>query len=101
MIMVKIGGIEREFEGNPRWIQEQIDGRKADSQTVCVCVTIRCSGIDFSLVTPGCSGGGGMGRPLTKGEQELLDLWRRFKLDTAEFSSGKLIAFLQQIKGRC
>jgi hypothetical protein len=101
MITVKIGGMEREFDGNPRWIQEQIDGRQKDGQTVCVSVTIRCSGIEFSLVTPGCAGGRGMTRSLSAGEQELLELWRHHKLDTTAFNSGNLVAFLQRIKSRC
>ena len=59
MTLVKIGGLEREFDGNIRWVQEQFDGRRNEGQSVCVRVSIKCGDIDFTLSTPGCGGGGG------------------------------------------
>lgn len=102
MILVKIGGFEREFDGNARWVQEQFDGRRNEGQSVCVRVTIKCGDIDFTLSTPGCGGGGGgMGRSFTAGEEKALELWRDAKLDNPGFTSGNVVSFLQRLKRLC
>jgi len=51
------------------------------------------------LSSGGCpKGGAGGGREATTKEQALFDLWNKFGLKTTDINSGKLIAFLKQIR---
>ena len=101
MITVKIGSEEREFEGNPQWVHEQLERRRRENGCVCVRVHIHCGVIRMQLASEGCAGGDGPGRRPNEQEQELFDLWRRMQLDTSSFSSGNLVAFLKQIQRIC
>lgn len=99
MITIRIGNETRKITdaGLERWIAQSIDGYRSAGQTVCVRVVIEEPGADFALSTAGCGGGGGMMRPLSSKEQEILDLWRKRGLSDATFAAGDLIAFLKQI----
>jgi hypothetical protein len=101
MINVKIGNEEKTFDGNPQWIQEHLDGRRRDGQNVCVRVSIKCRDVDMLLATPGCGGGAGGGRAPNGQEREIFELWDKFKLNTPNFTSGNLVAFLKQLGHIC
>jgi hypothetical protein len=83
--------------GDEAAINEQINRRRDDGAAICVHVRITGDGIDLSLGTPGCGGGGG-GRQLSEPEQRLVDLWRRQGLSEDKFSGGNVVAFLQQLR---
>jgi hypothetical protein len=98
MIKVRIGESERELsDATPQWINEQIGRRREDGISVCVQVLINTGSVNLALSTPTCGGGGGSGRPPNPQERELLSLWERLHLNTQDFSSGNLVAFLKQI----
>lgn len=98
MIKVKIGDSEKEYpDASPQWINEQIKRRREDGIPVCVQVLIDRSPLDFTLSTPGCSRGGGGGRPLNAQESSVVALWEKLHLNTLDFSGGNLVAFLKQI----
>jgi len=100
MITVRIGGSERSFTSDPdeSWINQQINGRRADGQTVCVQVSIETDSINVRLTTPTCSGGGGGGRQPSEREREVLELWEKLKLNAANFHGGNVVAFLKQVR---
>lgn len=99
MIRIRIGGEEREFaSADEQWINQQINRRRADSQPVCVRVTVHEGGLDMVLSTPTCGASGGGGRPPRPQEKEVFDLWNRRGLDDADFTGGNLVAFLKQLK---
>ena len=98
MIKVKIGDNEKDCrDTTPQWINEQIKRRRDDGIPVCVQVRIDRSPLNFTLSTPGCSRGGGGGRPLNPDESHVHALWEKLHLNTPDFSGGDLIAFLKQI----
>jgi hypothetical protein len=49
------------------------------------------------MTTPACSSTGGGGRPPNSREQEIIKLWNEQKLNSADFTGGDVIAFLQQL----
>lgn len=98
MITIKIGESERPLaDAEPSWVNQQINRRREDGVSVCVRVTIRTQTLNIVLATPGCAGGGG-GRPPTRDEQAILDLWQERGLSRPEFTGGNLIAFLRQLE---
>ena len=99
MIEVQIGEIKRrENEADESWVNQQINKRRFDNQTVCVRVFIKEGNLDFILSSPECpSIGRPKTTPLTKQEQVILNLWEKFKLDTNDFSGGNLISFIKQV----
>lgn len=52
----------------------------------------------MALATAGCAGRGGVSRPLTQHESEILNLWKQMRLSNPEFQAGTLIAFLKQLR---
>lgn len=100
-IKIKIGDEERAFDGDVHWIHEQIDGRRNKGANACVMVTIKCGQIDMILTTPGCAGHGGGGRRPNRDEQQIFDRWNELKLNTMQFTSGNLVAFLKGILNLC
>jgi hypothetical protein len=101
MINVKIGNEERRFDGNPQWVQEQLERRRREVENVGVRISIECGDIHMLLSTPGCPSSGGGGRPPNREESEILALWEKFKLNTSSFAVGNLIAFLKQVVRLC
>jgi hypothetical protein len=96
-IRVRIGAEERDFtDPNISWIHEQIRRRRDDREPVCVQVTVDEGDIHLILMTPDCPRvlGGGQ---LTTRASELVELWNKRHLNEKDFTSGNLIAFLQQI----
>lgn len=99
MIRVQIGGDERDLAtADEQWINQQINRRRADGQTVCVRVTVKEGDLSMVLSTPTCGGSGGGGRPPRPQEKEIFNLWNQRGLDDANFTGGNLVAFLKQLK---
>ncbi|MBU4258550.1 MAG: hypothetical protein KKI12_12840 [Proteobacteria bacterium] len=99
MIRIRIGETEREL-GNvdESWINQQINRRRADGQTVCVKVTVHEDNLNMVLSTSTCGANGGGGRPPRLREKEVFDLWNQRGLNDADFTGGNLVAFLKQLK---
>lgn len=83
--------------GLERSTAQSIDGRRQAGEQVCVRVRLEEPGVDFTLATCTCGGGGGLGRPLSSREEEILELWRKRGLSEAAFTPGALIAFPKQV----
>ncbi len=99
MIRIAIGGEERDYaSADEQWINQQINRRRADGQTVCLRVIIREGDLDMILSTPTCAPGGDGGRPPRPQEKQVFDLWDQRGLNDASFSGGNLVAFLRQLK---
>lgn len=99
MIRVRIADEERQLgTADAQWINQQINRRRADGQSVCVRVVIHGGGLDMVLSTPNCGTGGSGGRPPTTQEKRVFDLWDKRGLNNADFNGGNLIAFLHQLK---
>lgn len=99
MIIVSIGEEQRSLQdATPVWINEQIQRRRADGQSICAKISIQQGGINMSLATPNCiSTPGGRRRP-TQEEKELFALWADRGLNDPHFSGGNLVAFLAQLR---
>jgi hypothetical protein len=99
MIKIQIGGEERELQNaDEQWINQQINRRREEGQTVCVRVTVLEGDLDMVLATPTCKASGGGSRPPRPGERKVFDLWKKRGLDKADFTGGDLVAFLKQLK---
>jgi len=94
---IKIGGAERSLEDvSESWVNEQVNQRKMDHQSVCVLVRLQGDGVDMVLSTPSCGSGGGGGRPPNPKEEKIFHLWDERGLNTSGFSGGNVVAFLKQ-----
>ena len=99
MIIIRIGNDERELSSaDGHWINQQINRRRDDGQTVCVRITIKEDDLDMVLSTPTCGASGGGGRPPHPREKEVFGLWNQRGLNNADFTGGNLVAFLKQLK---
>ena len=99
MITIKIGSSEQSYENaDESWINQQINGRRRDGQSVCVRVVINNGSINMVLSTPNCATGGGGGRSPNLQEQRIFDLWDKHGLNKTDFHGGNLIAFLKQLR---
>jgi len=98
MIRIRIGEEERGLDSaDEHWINQQINRRRADGQSVCVMVILHEGLLDMVLSTPNCGASGGGGRPPRPEEKEVFDLWGQRGLNDADFSGGSLVAFLIQL----
>ncbi len=99
-IRVKIAGFEKDIsEVDPSWVNQQINGRRAAGEAVCVQVTIQKDSVNLMLITADCPhNGNGSKKSLSDYERELLDTWMKLHLNENNFSGGNLLAFLNQIK---
>jgi hypothetical protein len=99
MITIKLGTSEQRLDSiDESWINQQINGRRRDGQSVCVRVSINDGPINMALATPNCSGGGGGSRLPNQQEERIFDLWNKHDLNKPEFTGGNLIAFLKQLR---
>src|SRR5437763_14492133 len=100
MITVTIAGESRNYptEATENWINDQVNRRRKDGQSVCAQVLVKTSGLDLNLTTPGCGGGGGGGRAPNSNEERVIELWRDRHLTANDFTGGNLIAFLKQLQ---
>lgn len=99
-ITIRIGTSERQLETlrdlDEQWVNEQINRRRVEGQSICVQVRISSGEIGMLLSTPDCSGGGGGRRPNDR-ESAVLELWEQRQLNQENFTGGNLIAFLRQL----
>ena len=99
MIRARIGDSERELPSvSENWINQQINRRKADGLSICVRVMIKDDQLNMSLSSAGCHQSATGGRPPTRYEKEIFDLWEKRGLNRDDFHGGNLIAFLKQLK---
>ena len=99
MIKIKIGEFERELDRvDESWINQQINRRRNDGQSVCVRVTIKEGDLDMMLSTPTCASTGNGGRPARPHEIQILNLWNQHKLNEYEFTGWNVISFLKHLK---
>ena len=97
-ITITIGSERRDLdEADPSWIATQINRRRAEGVTVCVRVEVLTGDLNLALTQPGCSSGGGVGRPPNRREQQIFDLWNEMGLNTAGFAGGQVIAFVKRV----
>lgn len=98
MVRIRIGDMERELGGaDEHWINQQINRRRADGQSVCVRVNIQRNDLNMGLCTPSCGPIGGRGRPPNNREKRVFDLWDQRGLNNVDFAGGNLVAFLKQL----
>ncbi len=99
MITIRIGTDERDMTAaiDEQWIHQQLNGRRAAGEQVCVRVTVREADANVNLTTPTC-GSGGSGRPPNATELEMIELWRKRGLTEPNFTGGNLVAFLKQLR---
>lgn len=99
MITIRIADMEQQLKtADEHWINQQINRRRANSQSVCVRVTIRENGVNMALSTPTCPSSGAGGRPPNPIERKILDLWQERDLNKPTFTGGNVVAFLHQLK---
>jgi hypothetical protein len=100
MITVRIGSDEKDMSSaiDEHWINQELNRRRRDGETVCVRVTIRDADLQMVLSTPSCGVGAGGGRAPTAAEQEIFDSWAHRGLNQPDFTGGNLIAFLKQLR---
>lgn len=98
MVILGIGAEQRPADRvDEEWINQQIDRRRADGQTVCVTVTVDQDGLNMVLSTPGCHSRGSGRRPRAK-EKEIFDLWGQAGLNDSQFSGANVVAFLKRLR---
>lgn len=98
---VRIGFNERPIqEAHPNWVQQQVRDRHSEGTPLCVRVTVDTSDAKLVLQSGACAStlGGGGGRPLNAREQEILQQWRKHRLDEREVEGGWVVAFLNQLR---
>lgn len=98
MIYVKIGNEERKIgDAEESWINQEINGRKAAGESVCVRVRFDEGDLNFIIQTPTCSSGlGGRFNP-NPHAKAVIDLWNKLGLNQDDFTGGNLVAFLKQL----
>jgi len=104
MITLTIGNDSRQISTNADieegWINRQIMGRRKDGVPVCVRLEIHQNDLNIVLVTAGCRGSLGSGRPPNTDESAIFALWEKRGMNDPNFSGGNLVAFLHQLLKR-
>lgn len=99
MSTIKIGQTEVPLEqADEGWINQQINGRRADGALVCVQVTLFEGEVNVVLRTPTCGNGGGGGRLPNEREKRIFQLWDERGLNSPDFTGGNLVGFLRQLR---
>lgn len=98
MSTVKIGTDELPLDQvTPQWINQQINNRRDDGESVCVIVRLRDPFPELNLATPSCGGGGRPERQYSDRESAILDMWRE-GMGQNGFTGGDLVSFLARLK---
>ena len=98
MVTVSIGQSQMEMnQVDEAWINQQLNGRRADGRSVCAQVQVRTADIDMVLSTPYCSRGGG-GRQANARELRIFQEWDQHHLNSPTYTGGQLIAFLRALR---
>lgn len=100
MVTFEINGSRRSgSEITPKWITEQFKIANTTGNLPCVRVEIDAPECKMPLRTPVCPQPvGGGGRAPTACEDQVFVLWDRNHLNTARYTQGNVIAFLNQLK---
>lgn len=100
MITVSIGTAERPLlEATPAWVNEQLSRRYANGDRVCIRVRIDESGVLMSLTSHDCPRANSNYRPPSPLEQQIFDIWQFHRLDESDVNAGRLIPFLERLRG--
>ena len=98
-LTISISGDKRNlYEADEHWIIDQIEKRRREGVSVCVQVIMRQGDINIILSTPTDVRGGRGGRPPSKQEKDIIDLWQKMGLNEENFHGGKVIAFRAQLR---
>lgn len=99
MSTLRIGNEERALsDADANWINQQINGLRRDSRSVCVMLLMNQGDINIRLQTSGCAvAGGGGSRAPNQREREVLDLWAKHHLDRDSFAGGDVVSFVKQL----
>jgi hypothetical protein len=99
MILVSINGLDRTLQQiTSSWINEQIEGRRAAGNSVCVRVIIKIGSLDLALSTPTCPASGGGSRAPNPQEEKILRLWNEKGMNSDHFKTAQLLSFLAEAK---
>lgn len=103
VVRIKIGESERELDSaDAQWVAEQVRGYERNHGSLpCVRVTVDEDRARITLITAECarSGGGGGGAPnWNAAESDVLESWRRLRLDGPSWTQGSLVAFIQRLR---
>lgn len=98
MVILEIGAAQRPVDrADEEWINQQIDRRRADGQTVCVKITVDQNGLNLMLSTPSCGARGPGGRRPRAREKEIFDLWAQAGLNDPQFTGADVLMFLKRL----
>lgn len=79
------------------WIKHAMDVLATAGRAVCGSVHIQGGGLDVGLPVGACPPGGSARRPPNAAERDVIDRWRRHRLDQGRVSPGELEAFVRQM----
>lgn len=74
-----------------------MEGLERAGHPVCGSVVVRGSEVNLALEVGACGGGSGGGRQPNAAELDILERWRRLRLDEMRFAPGELEAFVRQV----
>jgi hypothetical protein len=100
MIKIQIENEERKVTSNidVQWINQHINLRQDEGQTICVRVTIKEGDLNMLLTTPKCGNMAGNNRRPSPEEDRIFDLWKKHGLRDENFNGANVVAFLSQLK---
>ena len=95
MSTIRIGNAQKRLaDADSQWIAQQINGRRHDGENVCVVVTINTPDVTLCLATPACGGGRGGSHHFNPREIELIEFWKKHRLNDDNYSVGSVVAFV-------
>lgn len=102
MITLQIGTSERrDGEIEKRWIQDQVNSRKKNGESVCVRIHIQCGDVNLRLKSRDCSKSTGGSRPLNNKEQHIVDEWTQKGFPNKDINPGMVVSFWEFLKRTC
>jgi hypothetical protein len=100
MIKIRIDNCEEDISSvSENWINQQINGRRADGYKPCVQVKLKNDHLNMVLSTYTCPKGMGSRTP-NEYERRVFDLWEKQGLNKTDFQGGNIIAFIKQVQHR-
>lgn len=98
-IRIQINGITQDLSNlSESWLHDQIHASQHDGSSLCVRVFVEADDVDIVLSSEGCQRFAGGGRQTTSKEDYLLSLWEHHGLKDSNINSGRLLAFLRQLR---
>ena len=101
MVHIKIADSERDLaDVDAQWVNEQVRHyERAHGSLPCVRVTIREPDANVTIVSAACERGlPGVWANPKPAEAEVLEWWRRLKLDAEDWTQGNLVAFIHRLR---